>query len=139
MKIFLSVIFALCLTLNSYSQEAPSKYDTEGFQYMDLKEDFLLLVDMSLINPNCATKAESFYSLIIGTAIVDNYIERITVLVPCLKEELGKGELVFVHPIKTPKGKIIYALRTYLKGDEEVTELFGSEFRTTWGEILEIL
>lgn len=112
----------------------------ESYTYLDLKEEFDLLVDYTMVNPQCASKKEKHYSVIIGTAAVGDYLERITVLIPCLENEFVAGDLISIQPIKTPKKNIIYQYRTLRdKEGNEVERLFASEFRTIWGNVKEVL
>lgn len=115
-----------------------SNEEEQSFEYVEIKGEIDFLVDFTMINPECATKDQNFYSIIIGTTIVDDYLERISVLVPCLSNEFVKGDLISIKPIKTPKKNIVYAIRSYLKGDEEITEVFGSEYRAIWGEVVKV-
>lgn len=128
----------LMLAVFSYGQESKELKDQEPFQYLDLKEEFDLLVDFTFVNPECATKKEVYYSIIIGTAVVGDQLERISVLVPCLSNEYVRGDLIEIKPIKAPKGKIMYTIRTYQKGDEEIAEVFGSDFKAVWGEVVAV-
>lgn len=137
LKFFIFIFFG-CLTI-AFSQEAIfSENENEiPFKYLQLEEEFDLIVDFTMINPECATENQSFYSLIIGTTVVGDYIERISVLVPCLSNEYLKGDLIAIQPIKTPEN-VVYAIRSYLKDGEEIKEVFGSEFRAIWGEVVKI-
>lgn len=134
-------LFFLFLIVSSvvFSQKKDNPKEDSPFTYLEIKEEFDLLVDYAMVNPDCATKDQYYYSLIIGTAVIGEYIERISVLIPCLGNEFIKGDLITIKPIKTPKKNIVYAIRTYQKGSEEVTEVFGAEFKAIWGEVVNIL
>jgi hypothetical protein len=78
--------------------------------------------------------------VIIGTTVVDDYLERISVLVPCLENEFVAGDLISIKPIKVPKKNIVYQYRTFQdKEGNDVTQLFASEFRAIWGTVKEVL
>jgi len=116
-----------------YAQEQPNE---ERFTYLEIKDEFDLIVDFTMVNPECATKQQNFYSIIIGTTVIGDYIERISVLVPCLGNEFLQGDLISIKPIKTPKKNIVYTIRNYKKDGEEYSDVFGSEFRAVWGEVV---
>lgn len=134
---FFLFLFIGYLTFGN-SQEVISPNSEEiSFNYLNLEEEFDLIVDFTMVNPECATEEQAFYSLIIGTTVVGDYIERVTVLVPCLSNEYVKGELITIKPMKTPEN-VVYAVRTYLKDGQEIREVFGSEFRAIWGEVIKV-
>jgi len=139
MKPRLLVTIFLCLSGIIFSQEKPSDSNEGPFTYLELKEEFDLLVDFTMVNPECATKGKMSYSLIIGTTVVGDYIERISVLVPCLSNEFVQGDLISIQPIKTPKKNIVYAIRTYEVEGQEISEVFGTEFKAIWGEVSAVL
>jgi len=116
-----------------YAQEQPNE---ERFTYLEIKDEFDLIVDFTMVNPECASKQQNFYSIIIGTTVIGDYIERISVLVPCLGNEFLQGDLISIKPIKTPKKNIVYTIRNYKKDGEEYSDVFGSEFRAVWGEVV---
>lgn len=134
MKAKCSFIMLLIAVALVFSQEKPQE---EGFfKYVDMQEEFDLIVDFTMVNPECATKQQNFYSIIIGTTVVENYIERISVLIPCLGNEFVQGDLISIKPIKTPKKNIVYTMRNYRKDGQEYSDVFGSEFRAVWGEVV---
>jgi len=135
---FFVFTFLSCIAI-AFSQEiiSPDNKEEIPFNYLNLEEEFDLIVDFTMVNPECATEEQAFYSLIIGTTVVGDYIERVTVLVPCLSNEYVKGELITIKPMKTPEN-VVYAVRTYLKDDQEIREVFGSEFRAIWGEVIKV-
>ncbi|HUH35619.1 MAG TPA: hypothetical protein VL022_07310 [Moheibacter sp.] len=114
-------------------QEAP-----QTFEYLDLKKDFDLLVDFTWVNPECSTATDHYYSLIIGTTVIGEYIERISLLVPCLENEFQKGDLLTIQPLPTPQGRIHYVLRTYQIEGEEFQEILGGEFKAVWGKVIQV-
>ncbi len=122
----------------SFAQEKTESAE-EPFTYLDLKEEFDLVVDFTMVNPECATKQQNFYSTIIGTTIIEDKIERITILVPCLGNEFIQGDLITIKPIKTPKKNIVYTIRNYKKDGQEFSDVFGGEFRAVWGEVVKVL
>lgn len=132
----------MCFMLGwiSFAQDKPKTEEPkEVFKYLDLKEEFDLLVDISIVNPECATKKVHYYSLIIGTTVVDDSIERISVLVPCLSNHFVQGDLITIKPIKTPKSDIIYLSQIQKKGEQEVEIILGTEFRAVWGNVVKVL
>lgn len=134
-KILIILLFFFGL---SFSQNKEVE-DNNPFTYLDIKEEFDLLVDYTMVNPECASKNSYPYSVIIGTTVVGDYLERITVLIPCLSNEFLAGDLITIKPIKTPKKNIVYAIRSYMSGDVEISEVFGVEFRAIWGEVVAVL
>jgi len=138
MKIKISFLFLFALMIFSFAQEKTESPE-EPFTYLDLKEEFDLVVDFTMVNPECATKQQNFYSTIIGTTIIEDKIERITILIPCLGNEFIQGDLITIQPIKTPKKNIIYTIRNYRKDGQEFSDVLGSEFRATWGEVVKVL
>lgn len=122
-----------------FSQQKDGNEQENPFTYLEMKGEFDLLVDFSMINPECASKNSNPYSVIIGTTVVGEYIERITVLVPCLSNQFMQGDLITIKPVKTPKKNIIYTVRTYTRDGEEVSEVFGAEFKAIWGEVAAVL
>lgn len=132
---FLFLLFSGLL----FSQENNPESEMPGFTYLDIKEEFNLLVDYSMVNPECADKGHNFYSIIIGTTVIDDTLERISVLIPCLGNEFIAGDLITIKPIKTPKKNIVYAVRTFTQDGVEYSELFGGEYRAIWGEVGEVL
>ncbi len=138
MKTKISFLFLFALMIFSFAQEQ-TEIPEEPFTYLDLKEEFDLVVDFTMVNPECATKQQNFYSTIIGTTIIEDKIERISVLVPCLGNEFIQGDLITIKPIKTPKKNIVYTIRNYRKDGQEFSDVLGSEFRATWGEVLKVL
>lgn len=139
MKLKLFIIIVFCFFEFTLSQKKDSTKDETPFNYVEIKEEFDLLVYYTMVNPECATKDKNSYSVIIGTTIIDNYIEKISVLVPCLNNEFQHGDLISIKPIKTPKKNIIYAVRTYSKDGQDISEVFGAEFRAVWGEVSQTL
>ncbi len=138
MKTKISFLFVFALMVFSFAQEQTENTE-EPFTYLDLKEEFDLVVDFTMVNPECATKNQNFYSTIIGTTVIEDKIERISVLVPCLGNEFLQGDLITVKPIKTPKKNIIYTIRNYRKDGQEFSDVLGSEFRAIWGEVIKML
>jgi|SRR5690606_23208508 len=136
MKFKFKFSLILILTLISFSFSQETKENQEPFNYVEIKEEFDLIVDFAFVNPECATKDQNFYSVIIGTTVIGDYIERISVLVPCLENEFLQGDLVSIKPIKTPKKNIAYLTRNYKKDGQEYSDVFGSEFRAVWGEVI---
>lgn len=139
MKSILALILMICFFGVSFSQEKMTGEQDNPFTYIDLDSEFDLLVDFSMVNPECSSKNSNPYSIIIGTTVVGEYIERISVLVPCLANQFVQGDLITVKPIKTPKKNIVYTVRTYTKDGKEVSEVFGAEFKATWGEVVSVL
>lgn len=135
------VLFLLFLFMSgtSFAQTDKPENSSGNFTYLDMKGEFNLLVDYSLVNPECADKNRNLYSIIIGTTVVDEAFERISVLIPCLNNEFVAGDLIVVKPIKTPRKNIVYAVRSFTQDGVEHTELFGAEYRAVWGEIVEVL
>lgn len=135
LKLFFIAIIGFFSVLKA--QEVP---ENNTYTYLDLTEEFDLLVDYTLVNPECTNKKENHYSVIIGTTVVDDYLERISVLVPCLENEFIAGDLISIKPIKVPKKNIVYQYRTFQdKEGNDVTQLFASEFRAIWGTVKEVL
>lgn len=136
-KLFLVLCFAWMSI--AFSQETTDTNDEQiPFNYLNIEEEFDLIVDFTMVNPECASEDQWFYSIIIGTTVVGDFIERVTVLIPCLGNEYVKGELLTIKPLKTPEENVVYAVRTYLKDGEEIREVFGSEFRAIWGEVIKV-
>ena len=133
MRFKFSLILLCSVMMLGYAQEQPNE---ERFTYLEIKDEFDLIVDYTMVNPECATKQQNFYSIIIGTTVIGDYIERISVLVPCLGNEFLQGDLISIKPIKTPKKNIVYTIRNYKKDGEEYSDVFGSEFRAVWGEVV---
>lgn len=133
MRFKFSLILLCSVMMLGYAQEQPNE---ERFTYLEIKDEFDLIVDFTMVNPECATKQQNFYSIIIGTTVIGDYIERISVLVPCLGNEFLQGDLISIKPIKTPKKNIVYTIRNYKKDGEEYSDVFGSEFRAVWGEVV---
>ena len=133
MRFKFSLILLCSVMMLGYDQEQPNE---ERFTYLEIKDEFDLIVDFTMVNPECATKQQNFYSIIIGTTVIGDYIERISVLVPCLGNEFLQGDLISIKPIKTPKKNIVYTMRNYKKDGEEYSDVFGSEFRAVWGEVV---
>lgn len=133
MRFKFSLILLCSVMMLGYAQEQPNE---ERFTYLEIKDEFDLIVDFTMVNPECATKQQNFYSIIIGTTVIGDYIERISVLVPCLGNEFLQGDLISIKPIKTPKKNIVYTMRNYKKDGEEYSDVFGSEFRAVWGEVV---
>jgi len=139
MKSKFLIIFLIIFSGFSFAQQKEES-DQEGpFKYLEFKEEFDLLVDYAMVNPECATKDKYSYSIIIGTTVIGDYIERISVLVPCLSNEFVQGDLISIKPIKTPKKNIVYAVRNYTKDGHEISEVFGAEFPAIWGEVSAVL
>ena len=138
MKISLLFIFLLGGLHLGFSQEVQNP-ETTPYNYVEMEKEFDLLVDVSFVNPECSDKKVNYYSVIIGTAVIGENIERITVLVPCLGNEFVQGDLITIKSLKTPKKNIAYLNRTFQRGEEEVVQILGSEFRATWGEVIKIL
>lgn len=138
MKIKIAFLFLFIGMSISFAQEKKGNPE-EPFIYLDLKEEFDLVVDFTMVNPECATPQQNFYSTIIGTTIIEDKIERISVLVPCLGNEFIQGDLITIKPIKTPKKNIVYTIRNYRKDGQEFSDVLGSEFRATWGEVVKVL
>lgn len=135
LKFFIAVLFS---GIFGFSQSIPTNPDLP-YDYVEIKEEFDFLVDFTFVNAECATDEISFYSVIIGTTVIGDSIERITVLVPCLGNEFKQGDLITIKPLKTPSNTIAYLSRTYLQDDEEIVQVLGSEFRTIWGEVIHVL
>jgi len=135
---FLFILFIIYSGF-SFAQQKENANQEGPFKYLELKEEFDLLVDFAMVNPECATKEKYSYSVIIGTTVIGDYIERISVLVPCLSNEFVRGDLISVKPMKTPKKNIIYAIRNYTKDGHEISEVFGAEFPAVWGEVSAVL
>lgn len=133
MRFKFSLILLCSVMMLGYAQEQPNE---ERFTYLEIKDEFDLIVDYTMVNPECASKQQNFYSIIIGTTVIGDYIERISVLVPCLGNEFLQGDLISIKPIKTPKKNIVYTMRNYKKDGEEYSDVFGSEFRAVWGEVV---
>lgn len=133
MRFKFSLILLCSVMMLGYAQEQPNE---ERFTYLEIKDEFDLIVDYTMVNPECASKQQNFYSIIIGTTVIGDYIERISVLVPCLGNEFLQGDLISIKPIKTPKKNIVYTIRNYKKDGEEYSDVFGSEFRAVWGEVV---
>ena len=121
-----------------FSQEAGTS-ETTPYNYVEMEKEFDLLVDFSFVNPECADKKINNYSVIIGTTVIGDHIERITVLIPCLGNEFVQGDLITIKSLKTPQKNIAYLSRTFQRGEEEVVQILGAEFRATWGEVIKIL
>ncbi len=138
MKAKIAFLFLFVWMNFSLAQEKAENPE-EPFTYLDLKEEFDLVVDFTMVNPECATKQQNFYSTIIGTTIIEDKIERISVLVPCLGNEFIQGDLITIKPISTPKKNIVYTIRNYKKDGQEFSDVLGSEFRATWGEVVKVL
>lgn len=113
--------------------------ETPSFEYLDFRKNFDLLVDFTWVNPECSTATDHYYSIIIGTTVVGDYIERISILVPCLENQFQQGDLITIQPLPIPQGRIHYVLRTFEWEGEEVQEVFGTEFKATWGKVVEVL
>ena len=133
MRFKFSLILFFSAMMFGYAQEQPNE---ERFTYLEIKDEFDLIVDYTMVNPECASKQQNFYSIIIGTTVIGDYIERISVLVPCLGNEFLQGDLISIKPIKTPKKNIVYTMRNYKKDGQEYSDVFGSEFRAVWGEVV---
>ncbi len=133
MRFKFSLILLCSVMMLGYAQEQPNE---ERFTYLEIKDEFDLIVDYTMVNPECASKQQNFYSIIIGTTVIGDYIERISVLVPCLGNEFLQGDLISIKPIKTPKKNIVYTIRNYKKDGQEYSDVFGSEFRAVWGEVV---
>ncbi len=138
MKIKFSFLFLFFFIFFSFAQEK-AEISEEHFTYLDIKEEFDLVVDFTMVNPECATKQQNYYSIIIGTTIIEDKIERISILVPCLGNEFIQGDLITIKPIKAPKKNIVYTIRNYKKDGQEYSDVFGAEFRALWGEIVNVL
>lgn len=136
-RLFLMLILS-CLSFG-FSQQTETAEKENPFNYIEMKGEFDLLVDFSMVNPECASKNSNPYSVIIGTTVIGDYIERITVLVPCLSNQFIQGDLITIRPLKTPKKNIVYTVRTYNKDGKEVSEVFGTEFKAIWGEVAAVL
>lgn len=134
--LFLTLFIAMG---NAVAQTDSAPAPRSDFIYLNLKGEFDLLVDYSMVNPECADKHRNLYSIIIGTTVVGDNLERISVLVPCLSNEFVAGDLIVVKPIKTPKKNIVYAIRSFTQDGVEHTELFGAEYRAVWGEVVDVL
>ena len=139
MKTIYSFLILILVGLNASAQEKENPEEIAHFTYLELKEEFDLIVDFTMVNPECATKQQNFYSTIIGTTIVEDKIERITVMVPCLGNEFMQGDLITIKPIKTPKKNIVYTVRNYKKDGQDFSDVLGSEFRAVWGEVVKVL
>ncbi len=139
MKQFFSFLMLMGCLIFTSAQQNESVDDTPKFTYLDIKEEFDLIVDFAMVNPECATKQQNFYSIIIGTTIIEDHIERISVLIPCLGNEFVQGDLITIKPIKSPKKNIVYTVRNYTKDGQEFSDVFGSEFRAIWGEVVDVL
>lgn len=127
---FLSILLTVFF-VTGFAQE-----NSEPFQYIEMKEEFDLLVDFTMVNAECATESQIFYSVIIGTAVVGDFIERISVLIPCLGNEYMQGELITVKPIEKPDKNIVYMIQNFTKDGQQQSHLFGSEFPAVWGEVV---
>ena len=138
MKSLFSLVLIFSWINFSFAQEKTDE-ETSYFTYLDLKEEFDLVVDFTMVNPECASKQQNFYSTIIGTTVIEDKIERITVMVPCLGNEFVQGDLITIKPIKTPKKNIVYTIRNYKKDGQEFSDALGAEFRATWGEVVDVL
>lgn len=121
------------------AQNLNDQTENQVFNYLDLKEEFDLLVDVSIVNPECATKKINYYSLIIGTTVIDKKIERISVLVPCLSNQFVQSDLITIKPIKTPKSDIAYLTVTQQENGQLVDKIYGIEFRAIWGNVVKVL
>lgn len=121
------------------AQNLNDQTENQVFNYLDLKEEFDLLVDVSIVNPECATKKINYYSLIIGTTVIDKKIERISVLVPCLSNQFVQSDLITIKPIKTPISDIAYLTVTQQENGQLVDKIYGIEFRAIWGNVVKVL
>jgi hypothetical protein len=139
MKGLFFLVLTVCLVGFSSAQENSNKKEEPIFNYLDLKEEFDLLVDVSIVNPECATKKINYYSLIIGTTIIDKKIERISVLVPCLSNQFVQTDLITIKPIKTPKSDISYMSIQQNENGQIIDKIYGSEFRAIWGNVVKVL
>lgn len=134
--ILLFTFFQLGILSAQNTAETSEKMD---FTYLDIKEEFDLLVDVSIVNPECATKKINYYSLIIGTTVIDRKLERISVLVPCLSNQFVQSDLITIKPIKTPKSDIVYLTVTQQEDGQSLERIYGIEFRAVWGNVVKVL
>lgn len=132
MKVKLSILFVFSCFILSFSQEKSAVEPAQSFKYLEINEPFDLLVEYAMVNPECATKKQIHYSIIIGTTVIGDYLERVTVLIPCLGNEFLKGDLIEIKPIKTPTKNIVYLTSPY-QTDSSI--LLGAEFPAIWGEV----
>lgn len=137
-KLFFFLIL-ICQVGILAAQNQDNSAETQVFNYLELKEEFDLLVDVSIVNPECATKKINYYSLIIGTTIIDKKIERISVLVPCLSNQFVQSDLITIKPIKTPKSDVAYLTVTQQENGQMVDKVYGAEFRAVWGNVVKVL
>ena len=133
MRFKFSLILLFSVVTFGFAQEKSSE---QPFDYLNIKQELDMIVDYTMVNPECATKKQNFYSVIIGTTVIGEFIERISVLVPCLENEFIQGDFITVKPIKTPTNNIIYITRNYEKDGQQITDVFGSEFRAIWAEVV---
>jgi hypothetical protein len=139
MKVTIFFLFFLLPLGFVCSQEKSKEQEKPIFNYLDLKEEFDLLVDVSIVNAECATKKINYYSLIVGTTVINNQLERISVLVPCLSNQFVQADLITIKPIKTPKAEIVYLTKGEEKDGLILESVLGAEFRAIWGNVVKVL
>lgn len=136
--IFILIAFLGSLVF-SQAQNPSSGNENSAFTFLSITNEFDLLVDATIVNPECATKKISYYSLIVGTTIIDQKIERISVLIPCLSNQYMNGDLITIKPMKAPKAEIVYLSATQGTEENPTVVIYGAEFRAIWGNVVKML